>query len=407
MIQTVGVPKYLRVIIFSALIISSVRANDFTTAGIAFARGNFEQAEEAINKHLKENPDDEKAKKLYQQIVVKHNMKLAKESLEAGDDEAAGKYAEKAYDADPENTKVKDLYLATRKIKKVTVGKTEFEKKKIKLEKPEFAETPSFGQGQEEKVVTKTEYMTRTEYKTKKIVQQVAEIPDWIWLSVAFNILLLTGIYLLYNYRKKSNKAVYENYLRSKLMLSNALKYDAETVKKQLGEDRAAELFRLVSVEGMPEDISIKFVEAGRAFTDINPVPRLTADMIELAEQFLPNKKEIVEYIKPFLQHSNNRVQGNAVKIMFRHNPSLALKTLKGMTSSEDRWKKISAVWVCSQLNTRETQVFLKKLAEDGDIGVSMAAEKAIKELEEKDREALSEGKMGEKKENPLSISPL
>jgi len=151
-------------------------------------------------------------------------------------------------------------------------------------------------------------------------------------------------------------------------------------VKKQLGAERAAELFKLISPENMPEDISIKLVESGRAFTDINPVPRLTADVIELAEVFLEKPKDIVEFIRPYLDHKDNRVRGNAVKTMFKHDSKLALKVLKEMASSEDRWQKISAVWVCGQLKTRDAQNMLSVLASDGDAGVALAAAKQLKE---------------------------
>ncbi|PIV18541.1 MAG: hypothetical protein COS41_03980 [Elusimicrobia bacterium CG03_land_8_20_14_0_80_50_18] len=352
-------------------------ANDFTKAGISFARGDFKAAEQLLSGYLSQNPGDEKAKNLYQRVAVR----LSKEALDDGDDAAAREYAEKAYKLNPDDETTADLYKATRKIDKVRVERQEIKKQELALKKPSFKAFPEAPAAPPKiEYRTRTEYETRTEYKTKEIVRQVARIPEWIWLSIAFNAFLIFGVYLVYSYKKESGKEVYANYVRAKMMLANALKYDPEIVKKQLGAERAAELFKLISPENMPEDISIKLVESGRAFTDINPVPRLTADVIELAEVFLEKPKDIVEFIRPYLDHKDNRVRGNAVKTMFKHDSKLALKVLKEMASSEDRWQKISAVWVCGQLKTRDAQNMLSVLASDGDAGVALAAAKQLKE---------------------------
>ncbi|MCD6310850.1 MAG: hypothetical protein J7M11_00090 [Elusimicrobia bacterium] len=349
-------------------------ADNLTKAGIRFARGDFAGAEILLSEYLKKNPDNEKAKKLYQRIAVK----LAKEALDDGDAASARKYAEKAYLLNPEDEKTAALYKATKKIKKVRVTPQEIKKQKLSMKKPVFKSFPKAAK----ETVTKVEYRTRTEYKTKEIIRQVAEVPEWIWLSIALNAALIFGGYLIYRHKKESRKEVYENYIRAKMLLANALKYDPEIVKKQLGAERAAELFKLISPENMPEDISIKLVENNRAFTDINPLPRLTADVIELAEVFLLKPKDVLEFVKPYLYHKDNRARGNAVKIMFKYNASLALKALKDMAASEDRWQKISAVWVCGQIRTRDALNLLSVLAEDGDAGVALAAAKEIKKGE-------------------------
>ncbi|MEA2082223.1 MAG: DUF4129 domain-containing protein [Elusimicrobiota bacterium] len=353
---------------------SAVFANDFTKAGISFARGNFTGAESLLAEYLKKNPGDSKAKTLYQRVT----LKLAKEALDEGDDETAGKYAERAYELNPDDAKTAALYRATRKIKKVSVAPQKIKKQRLPMKKPVFKSFPK----PETRTVTKIKYKTRTEYKTKEIVRQVAEIPEWIWLSIAFNAVLIFGVYLVSRYKKASGKEVYANYVRAKMMLANVLKCDPEVVKNQLGADRAAELFKLISPENMPENLSIKLVESGRAFTDINPIPRLTADVIELAEVFLEKPKDVVEFIKPYLYHKDNRVRGNAVSIMFKHKSSLALKVLKDMASSDDRWQKISAVWVCGQIKTRDALNLLAVLAADGDAGVALAAAKELKKGE-------------------------
>jgi len=364
------VPFLLFFLFFSA----TVSADDFMKASKEFVRGNFAEAEKNIGEYLGKKPEDKKAQNLYQEICIK----LSKKSLDGGDEEAARSYAEKAYKVNPNNAKARDLYLATKKVEKVkvTTEKIESEKVKVrkqKLESPEFSETGERSQ----EVKTKIEYETRTEYITKEMIQQVAEIPDWIWVSIAFNAVLMVGVYLIYKYKKKGNKTIYEQYLRTKMRLTNYLKNDPAAVKKQLGDERAAEMFKLLSTQKVPDTVNIKFVDANRAFTDINPIPRLTADMVELSEYFLTDPKEIVNFLTPYLQHKNNRARANAAKAIYKYKPVLAMKTIKKMAESEDRWEKISAVWACSQVNDGEATAILERLVADNDMEVSLAATQA------------------------------
>ncbi|MBA3066690.1 hypothetical protein KJ633_03620 [bacterium] len=373
--------RFFFLFVFAVFLIfpRALSADGFTQAGISFARGDFMGAEILLSEYLQKNPDNEKAKTLYQRIAVK----LSKDALDEGDDEDARKYAEKAYELNPKDETAAALYNATKKLKKEKVEPQEIKKQKIDMEKPVFKSFPASKPETVTKVEyqTRTEYKTLTEYKTKEIIRQVAEVPEWIWLSIALNAALIFGVYLVYHHKKETGKEVYGNYIRAKMMLANALKYDPEVVKKQLGPARAAELFKLLSPANMPEDISIKLVESNRAFTDINPVPRLTADVIELAEVFLENPKEVAEFIKPFLYHKDNRVRGNAVKIMFKHDSKLALKVLKEMASSDDRWQKISAVWVCEQVASHDTLNLLAMLGASSDAGVALACAAALKKL--------------------------
>jgi len=334
------------------------------------------EAEKSITEYLKKKPENKKAQNLYQRICVK----LSKESLDKGDEKTARSYAEKAYKVNPDNATARDIYLATKKIKKAKVTPKELEAKKLRARQQKLKRQDALRR-KEKETETKVEYRTRTEYVTKELIQEVAEVPEWIWLSIAFNAVLIMGVYLVYKYKKKGNKEIFANYLRSKMHLTNFLKKDPEMVKKQLGEERAKELFKLLASKKVPDDISIKFVEAGRAFTDINPTPRLTADMVELSEFFLTDEKEIVEFLEPFLHHSNSRARANAAKAIFKYKPELALETVRQMIESEDRWEKISAVWVCSRIEGDEAMQILVSLASDIDEGVSELAKQALNEL--------------------------
>ena len=354
-------------------------ANDFIKASGYYVRGNFKKAEELISKYIQKNPGDERAKALWQKIC----LKLGEDALDKGDDSAAQSYAEKAYKINPSDSKARNFYLATRKIKKVKVTPQELKPKKMKINQQKLPSPnikfslPSSGP----KIVKKIEYKTKTEYKTKEVVKEVRKIPGWIWASIVVNLALISGLFLLYRYKfkKRKDRGIYANYLKSKVMLAGILKNEAENVKKQLGEERAKYLLDLLSVEDLPEEFSIKFADANRAFTDINPAPRLTADMIELAEVLITKPRDAVKFITPYLDHPNNRVRANAAKAIYKYKPAAAIKTLSKMAESEDRWQRLSAVWACGQIGKPDAIRILKKLAEDGDIGVALAAEKAMK----------------------------
>ncbi|MCD6413226.1 MAG: HEAT repeat domain-containing protein [Elusimicrobia bacterium] len=377
--------KKSEIILFIFLFESAVFcANDFMKASGFYVRGNFKKAEELISAYIKQNPGDKKASALYQKIC----LKLGEDALSRGDDATARTYAQKAYEVNPSDSKVRNFYLATKKVKKAKVTPQKIELKKMELTQPALSprNIASEAASRRPKIVKKVEYKTKTEYRTREVVKEVKKIPDWIFASIVLNLALAAGLYLLYKYKfkKRNNRAIYANYLKSKVMLAGILKNEAKNVKKQLGEDKAKFLLDLLAVGDMPEEFSIKFADANRAFTDINPAPRLTADMIELAEVLITKPRDAVKFITPYLEHPNNRVRANAAKAIYKHKPAAAVKTLSKMASSDDRWQRLSAVWACGQIGKPDTQRILKKLADDGDVGVALAAEKALKENEKR-----------------------
>jgi len=353
----------------------------FVNASKEFVRGNFTEAEKFLSSYLNENPNDQKAKQLYQRIAIE----LARQNLTKGQDEEAHKWATKAYQIDTSNTKARDLYLATKKLQKPKLEKQKVDTtppkvEKLKITPPERTEIkpPSVPQ---KRIIEKVKY--KEIYKTKEIVREkeVFRIPSWVWISFVLNLMLATGIFFVYSYRKRRKRLILEENIRGKLQLANTLKREGDILIKELGEQKAKEIFYLLKLDEIPDDISIKIIEEGRAFTDINPVPRLIADAIELSEKFL-NDRERLAFAMKYADYPNNRVRANVAKAIYKIKPQVALKILKEMSDSFDRWMRLSCVWACSQIKTRDTIAILKKLADDGDVAVSLAAQKAFKEIE-------------------------
>ncbi|MCD6422701.1 MAG: HEAT repeat domain-containing protein [Elusimicrobia bacterium] len=367
--------------IFFLLAGSLFGQKEFINASKEFVRGNFVEAEKYLSSYLKENPEDGKAKQLYQRIA----MELTRQNLNKGNDEEAHKWAKKAYQIDPSNTKARDLYLATRKLEKPKLEKQEVKiappkLKNLKITPPKTPKIkpPSVGL---KKPKEKIKY--REIYKTKEIVKEkeVFRIPSWVWLSFVLNLILAAGIFFVYSYRRKRKRLILEENIKRKLELASTLKREGDILIKELGKQRAKEIFYLLKLDEIPDDINIKIIEEGRAFTDINPVPRLIADAVELSEKFLDDRERLTFAMK-YADYPNNRVRANVAKAIYKVKPQVALKILKEMSVSFDRWMRLSCVWACSQIKSRDAINILKKLADDGDVAVSLSAQKAFKEIE-------------------------
>ena len=110
-------------------------------------------------------------------------------------------------------------------------------------------------------------------------------------------------------------------------------------------------------------------------------MPRLIADAVELSEKFLDDRERLTFAMK-YADYPNNRVRANVAKAIYKVKPQVALKILKEMSVSFDRWMRLSCVWACSQIKSRDAINILKKLADDGDVAVSLSAQKAFKEIE-------------------------
>ncbi|MFH1422295.1 MAG: HEAT repeat domain-containing protein [Planctomycetota bacterium] len=356
--------------------VTCAAADEFIDASKEFVRGNYIKAEELIAGYLGKNPGDQKARTLYTKITIK----LTEEALDSGDEESARIYSEKAYRISPDDTKVQNLYLAVKNVKKAVVENRDLEKKELNLENAQMR-IPKMETSGAKNVVTKIEYRTETKYKTMETVRETTRIPGWVWLSLLINIIVILISLFFYRLRKGHNRDIYSNYIRSKLVLANIMKKESEAIKEQLGEKKCQELFRILSTEKIPQNLNIRFVDTNRAFTDMNPAPRLIADIIEISEKLISDQKEAVNFLSQFLNHPNNRIKANAAKALYKYKPMHAMKILAGMVKSDDRWERLSAAWALSKIKSQEAVKLLQQLAGDGDIGVSNSVKQKLTDI--------------------------
>jgi tetratricopeptide (TPR) repeat protein len=97
-----------------------------------------------------------------------------------------------------------------------------------------------------------------------------------------------------------------------------------------------------------------------------DPNPRVRAKGIEIIDaEFVKENEdpEVAEKIlRDFLQDNNNRVRANAVKSVYKYRPDEAYGAAMEMLESEDKWMKISGVWVLGEFegDTKAIELLLK-----------------------------------------------
>jgi HEAT repeat protein len=114
---------------------------------------------------------------------------------------------------------------------------------------------------------------------------------------------------------------------------------------KDLDPKIQATIFSAASKLALPGDNIYKFLKKGLKNKD----SRVIANAIEA---FLySNCEEKSEMIAPFLDHPDNRIKANAIRVLWGIHPSEPLlETLKGMTSSEDILMITSAIFVLEKV---------------------------------------------------------
>ncbi len=127
--------------------------------------------------------------------------------------------------------------------------------------------------------------------------------------------------------------------------------------------------------------ITIQTPDGPRTITDINPQVRLRAESVESIEKTFKNSSLAPEMLRPFLNDPNNRVRANAVKAVYPYNPKLSIDALKQMSSSTDKWMRVSASWALGEIGTSETGEMLQTLLEDSDEDVKNKARLAIQKI--------------------------
>jgi len=118
--------------------------------------------------------------------------------------------------------------------------------------------------------------------------------------------------------------------------------------------------------------------------TDINPLPRVRADTVELIGEMFDDPVLVEEMLEPYLNDENNRVLGNACKVLFKYNRRRSLEILKDMVNSEDKWMRATACWVFGEIGEDVGIPYLRQLLNDNERVVRIRAVKSFWKLKKK-----------------------
>jgi HEAT repeat protein len=98
--------------------------------------------------------------------------------------------------------------------------------------------------------------------------------------------------------------------------------------------------------------------------------PRVRAKGIEIIDAQMIGEKEdpdvAEKVLEGFLEDKNNRVRANAARALYKYRPDMAFEMLEKMLKSDDKWMKVSAIWVLGELegDRKAAQLLLDNIKE-------------------------------------------
>lgn len=138
-----------------------------------------------------------------------------------------------------------------------------------------------------------------------------------------------------------------------------------------------------------------------------DPNPRVRTKGLEVIEAELIEGDENAEVAEkllvPFIKEKDNRVRATALKIFHHYNPEKAMESIKEMIKSNDRWMRISAVWVLGEVipDLEIVEVLLSNI-NDKDYHFKRRVVKALKNILGSDEKKINK-KVREKIQNTIN----
>ncbi len=138
-----------------------------------------------------------------------------------------------------------------------------------------------------------------------------------------------------------------------------------------------------------------------------DPNPRVRTKGLEVIEAELIDGDENADVAEkllvPFIKEKDNRVRATALKILHRYNPEKAMESIKEMIKSNDRWMRISAVWVLGEVipDLEIVKVLLSNI-NDKDYHFKRRVVKALKNILGSDEKKINK-KVREKIQNTIN----
>jgi tetratricopeptide (TPR) repeat protein len=363
-----------------------------------YLEGNFVGSVNDLEKVLKIEPYNEKARNL----LVKSCLKLAQEPYEKKDYSRALPWLEKALRYDPKNKEVKNMIAAARQPVKKQKSKQPVRKKTTTAAPAKVART---------KKAPVPTGITLTDQQLAELIS-VTAVPQAqarngtlmlfgiviplvaagliIWFLWRFGSSVVHATALARNAMTEEAKRQSEKFssiAEQQKQLLKVIEQQEEYHKQEKHlQEQFAKLVELWGEQAKTPQETTKLTVKGpdgenRTITDISPQIRARAKSVELIDSLFTDSDIVRGLLAPFLEDKNNRIRANAAVVMYKHNPEIAMNTLREMAVSEDKWMRLSAAWGLGEIGTQDGVKLLEMLLDDSDEDVKQRARTSLEKI--------------------------
>lgn len=363
-----------------------------------YLEGNFAGSVDDLEKILKIEPYNEKAKNL----LVKSCLKLAQEPYEKKEYQKALPWLEKALRYDPNNKKVKDMMVTAKQpvrepVKKLPAKKETATVAPAKVTQKQTAEVPAGIALTDQQLAELISVTAAPQAPARNgtlvllgIVIPLVAAALIIWFIWRFGASVAHATVLARNTMAEETKRQGEklsSIAEQQKQLSKAVEQQEEYHKqKRYVDEQLAKFIELWSEQvKTPEEttkLTIKDSKGNvRVITDISSKVRARAKSVELIDSMFKDSDIVRGLLTPFLEDNNNRVRANACVAMYKHQPEIALNALREMAVSEDKWMRLSAAWALGEIGVQEGVKLLEMLLDDPDEEVKKLARDSLEKI--------------------------
>ncbi len=363
--------------------------------------GDYEAALDRIRTAYNMNPDSEKNRDFYLQMIVE----TARYNYDSGQYEAALEILKEGREIEPENDAIAELIRSVNdRLRPEPPGRVADREAEIRREVER--RVAAFRREHLERARQREDEETFAELKNiiRQSDERIAGLHELLeeergspfYYVAIFTVLIAGGVTLIILHQKNTLKkmALFQKKLMD-TMLDRQKALTRGKGKARLKRDDSNKLEHKINtpLSNTKNKISIESM-----ITDSHPRVRAKGVEIidaELMEEDNLNKDTAENILKPFLKDENNRVKGNAVLSLHRYHPDKAFIITREMANSNDQDMRVTAAWLVGDFEDSNRLVksinILKRLVNDTNHHIRRRAVLSLAKLNETQKENLSD----------------